>query len=326
MNKKPFEDEPTKTSSRKGRYRKQLVVAGFFEKFANSFSLVFNELWKFKEEKHLNEGEFVGYGLMTMLACRRKDAFQKFTPQKQNEIKIDRKKSFGMADFFEVLKKHDISLDESFESFYREMSLEECLSSVRFRGIPDSARLSLLQWVRNDYPLQLLGYIPNVDEVFAMQLLGKRCVTFFMQADELLLDHHGRDALSFVVHDLIHAHEFYENRQRTKQQIGFYLWLQSISSIDALQYLIHSSKEFKEYWDYLRSDMNSYCGHLLKTLEATLTIHSKEIDPDFHWGKLIDLSDLPLSDKNLFKKINTKDWSDEDFIRLENIFESLLPD
>ncbi len=178
--------------------------------------------------------------------------------------------------------------------------------------------MALLRWLDNQYPLTLLFHIPSASEVFELQKQGGRCISFLKQAADLTTFHHERDAINFIVHDLIHAHEFYALPQRAKQQIGFYHWLDNIKHNPQLVKLQVESDEFLERWEYVLSDMNSYCGHLLKTLHAAFSICANS---ESLWKSVVDASDLEQNEKVLFNKINTAEWGETDFLHLESVLE-----
>jgi hypothetical protein len=309
-----------KKSSRSGRYRKLLIAPEELTPFASKLEALFNDLQIKRQTREISDAEFLSYGLLALLACRRIDAFQK-NPGALTQTIANRQKLM-LIDFFLLLKKYDLP-NAAFKKF-TELNGDafDFLKQIRFRGIPDSARQALLQWLEKKYPLHLFLYIPTVGEVFNMQKWGGRCVSFFIQSKDIIKLHHDRDVISFIVHDLIHAHEFYSNQERANQQIGFYQWLDEIKDFSEIQNLISKSKGFRERWEYLLSDMNSYCGHLLKTLHAAIIIHVPNSDNHVLWKSIVEKSSLSESDRILFLKINSFDWVDEDYLALETIFDN----
>lgn len=310
----------TNKSSRSGRYRKLLIQPSELMPFAKNLEGLFNTLQQKRLKREMGDAEFLSYGLLALLACRRDDAFQKNpgltvrnNPQSQSNMVFN--------DFLVLLQEHELPT-KAFKKFSEiGCDIYEFLNRIRFRGIPDTARQALLQWLDKKYPLHLFLYIPTVNEVFNMQKWGGRCVTFFMQSSDITQLHHERDVISFIVHDLIHANEFYANQIRAKQQIGFYQWLDEIKDFTEIQELTSRSTGFQERWDYLLSDMNSYCGHLLKTLHAAIIIHVPDPENQMLWKKIIDKSNLTTTERNLFFRINAPDWKDEEYYQLEKIFE-----
>lgn len=312
-----------KKSSRSGRYRKQLISLENIKPIAQNLEDLFKELNSLRQASILNDAEFLSFGLLALLGCRRPDAFQKNPITKiEPAPKLVKQKKLLISDFLQLLKKYELPI----HAFKKFTTIDYCvwgfLNHIRLRGIPDSAKNALTQWLNNQYPLTLFFRIPTVDEVFNLQKRGGRCVSFFLESKDMLQLYHGRDVISFIIHDLIHANEFYSNPERAQQQIGFYHWLDEIKSFPQLQNLLQSSEGFKDRWEYLLSDMNSYCGHLLKTLHAAITIYSHETEKHLPWLKIVENSQLTNSEKTLFARINSLDWTDEDFQALEIVFEN----
>jgi len=314
--------EIIKKSSRSGRYRKVLIAPEELLPFAAKLEVVFKVLDDKRKQNEINDATLLGFGLLALLACRRNDAFQK------NPISINQTDSlsvysgrFSLSDFFALLQKNDLPITAFKKWLDKKTTLLFFLQHNRFRGIPDSARQALLQWLGQKYPLTLLFHIPTVDEVFTLQKQGGRCVTFFLNSNDICKLHHERDVISFIIHDLIHAHEFYADPKRAIQQIGFYHWLDNISQNTKIQVLLKQSGGFQERWEYVLSDMNSYCGHLLKTLHAAFILHAPPSESTLLWQNVVENSNLHDKEKLLFLKINSNEWKDENYFHLEKIFE-----
>ena len=324
--------------SRSGRYRKVLVDPKFLEPFAENLASIFHRLNIQRLTQKISDAEFVTYGLLVLLQIRSDNAFQfnRSNSGNFNQINPEMNSSnFLLSDFWLLVKKEKFNVntsESSWENLFdqkllnQNISVSQFLKKIRFRGIPDSARLALLQWLSNEYPLELHFHIPTTDEVFSLQKKGGRCVTFFKTADEIKMVHHERDVISFTIHDLIHAHEFYVDPQRTKQQIGFYYWIDSIQNHSLILQLRNESPEFAANWEYIVSDMNSYCGHLLKTLNAAIKINAINESGQKIWSTLVNDSAMSNDAKAVFLKINSPEWTTHDFLKLENIFENMRTD
>jgi len=310
---------PRKKASRHGRYRKNLLNPTSLAPIAQPIAAVFDKLDQHRQQGKLSDAEFVGYGLLTLLACRRPDAFQRH--RCQQKVAAANPSEFSLADFWTLLCAHPLPIAHYREIFDQPLSLYAFLNQIRFRGIPNSAQQALLKWLEQQYPLTLVFHIPSTSEVFALQKQGKRCISFLKEAKDLTELHHERDAISFIIHDLVHAHEFYASPQRARQQIGFYHWLDNIQDNPALLALQAESPEFRQRWDYVLSDMNAYCGHLLKTLRAAFSLHDHSPQGQPLWNHVVEASDLSPDEKILFLKINSREWNDKDFLQLESIFE-----
>jgi hypothetical protein len=311
-------------ASRGGRYRKQLVDPEAFQPYALALQTFFHKLNALRESRTLADAEFAGYVLLTLLVCRRNDALQPFgsaakAPSEWNQTQLKGSEPFSPFLFLPLWRDAGLPVQSDHLPWERSPSLLSFLSQIRFRGIPDSARLALTEWLRGHYPLTLFFHIPPAETVFEMQKSGGRCITLFMHAHELVQMHHGRDALSFFIHDLIHAHEFYSDPVRAKQQIGFYHWLESLRGQPQIQALLQQSPSFQARWDYVLADMNSYCGHLLKTLHAAFIQEIPNGEGQKDWATAVNNSELSGSQKQLFLKVNSSEWGATEFLALEQV-------
>lgn len=134
--------------------------------------------------------------------------------------------------------------------------------------IPISATSALHSWLRGEYPLQLVTYMPTPKEVLDMQCAGTRCVTVFVQPEELAKTCEGKDALAFLLHDLIHASNLFSDQSSFRQQVGFLRAMRKGLETGILQPLISGDPVFAFDIDYLTSDMNASCVHLVEFLKA----------------------------------------------------------
>lgn len=327
-----------KKPSRQGRYRKVLMAPEQIAPIAQNLAGLFQDLDGLRRQGRLSDAEFLGYGLLALLACRQSQAFQtdssrgRKQKEKQAAMPADLTSApssppadagFRMHHFWELLQIHALPIAANAKSLSQNLSLLDFLACIRLRGIPDSARMALLAWLEGLYPLTLTFHIPSGEEVFTLQKRGGRCVTFFIEAHELTALHHERDILSFTVHDLMHAHEFYANAQRATQQIGFYHWLDGIRHHAGLQKFMAESPAFAAMWDYVLSDMNSYCGHLLKTLHAAFLLHGKPTEGEDLWRQVVRDSGLNAEEQALFLKVNSLAWGEREFLQLEKVLENM---
>jgi hypothetical protein len=122
----------------------------------------------------------------------------------------------------------------------------------------------------------------------------------------------------------MHAHAFYADPVRMRQQIGFYHWLARAQGVPAFAGLLQDSAAFGEAWDYIMSDMNSYCGHLLKTLRAAMALHAPAGTSEEIWQQVVFGSGLPSETAKIFMRVNTPYWQIDDFLMLERFCESLI--
>lgn len=319
-----------KSASRQGRYRKTLFDLPVLQALASQLEAVLRDLDALRKSGQISDPEFTAFGLVTLLACRRSDAFQK-----QGTLRSENDGRFVAGDSARAISPHLDTLKPRLDKhglpsqalslfLGRGLTLRAFLTQTRWKGIPDAARLALLAWMDGRYPLRLCFDIPPGAEVFDQQKQGIRCVTFFLHSEEMRVLHHERDALSFVVHDLMHAHAFYADPVRMRQQMGFYHWLARAQAVPAFATLLHDSAAFGETWGYIMSDMNSYCGHLLKTLRAAIALHALAGSSEGIWREVVFGSGLQTEIAEMFMRVNTPHWQTDDFLVLERFCESLI--
>lgn len=144
-------------------------------------------------------------------------------------------------------------------------TLPEIFSQFALKSTPLSVNRALLKWWEGSYGLELMFRIPSPLEVLEQQRFGRRCVTTVTdkRIEKYILGE--RDALSFTMHDLIHADHFYHHNESYEGQLGFYgLLYKTYGDFDL------SHEEFAREFEYLIADMNAYPIHLLKCLKSAM--------------------------------------------------------
>ena len=171
-----------------------------------------------------------------------------------------------------------------------EISVYEFLNSVKIKSIPEKVFWSLNFLCQNKNLFLISNETPTPYELLKIQARGQRVITFeenFYLWKELIYEH--RDVLSFWLHDLVHAAEFFQNDEQKKLQIYFYRWIEELSTNSSREMcLTHflSIDHHRTKFEYLISDMNSHPLHLIKTFRAILDEH----DPQ-NWQKVIASTD-----------------------------------
>ncbi len=137
------------------------------------------------------------------------------------------------------------------------------------RGLPLSVNRSLQGWKTGTYPLRLFFGVPSIDQVLTLQSQGIRCVTVLLKRHELssyVLQE--RDAVSFTLHDLIHADHFFRDPRQARVQVGFSRWLSELWLHQSIRDHLERSPAFARQFEYACADMNSHGAHLVKYLKA----------------------------------------------------------
>ncbi len=144
-------------------------------------------------------------------------------------------------------------------------SIQDIFSHFSFKSTPVSVNRAILQWSQGSYDLELMFRIPRPHEVLRQQKIGRRCVTVIM--DERISKYilGQRDALSFTMHDLIHADHLYFHNECYLGQLAFYGLLDK-----TFDYFDLTNEKFADEFEYVISDMNAYAVHLMKCLKSAM--------------------------------------------------------
>lgn len=219
---------------RPGAYKKSLVSEEQCSTWSRDFSLRFKEALSQTNVASLSEAEFaslyVQVGLMTLRPLDWRG---------------------GAHNGFD----HTLTIS-SFINLYLNHSL---------RSIPISVNRSLYYWFTEKYPLKLYLEVPTSLEVLKMQTLGYRCVSCI--TDESLTQKYileERDALSFALHDLIHADHFFKHPDWKNAQIGFSRWMLELYEDQSFNQWLCNDPVFAKDFFYGSSDMNSHPAHMMK--------------------------------------------------------------
>lgn len=217
------------------------------------------------------------------------------------------------------LKELECSLSEIQLPFkLKDFDLFQCANQVQIKALPETALRALTCLTNQKYPIEIIQYVPTPEELLRFQLEEKRVLSFNEAYDTWPTTlYHGRDFLSFMIHDLIHADHFFANASNRAGQLGFYRCVQMILKQDALQTLL-LSPSFKEAFEYIISDMNSHPVHLFKTLHARLQHATENELKAFSiwrdWTSVWSFGDLTVN--SALQKINTQLFSDKDALKL----------
>lgn len=274
-------NSPIKSSSRAGRFKKKLVTSDVLKEEAPA---MLEKLLLFKEQ--LNEANFTAAYIILYLAHRYPGSW---LGAKKEFIACD---GPSWRDLPFVFEPNIIKRLEHINT------IQEIFSSFALKATPLSVNRAILEWSRGNYKLELMFRIPGPSEVLKQQMLGHRCVTAI--TDKRLAEYilGQRDALSFTMHDLIHADHFYRNNECYKGQLGFYGLLDKTISYFDLEH-----ENFATEFEYLISDMNAYAIHLLKCLKSAM-VHYFDEEYFLNWIKDLD---APIE----LKLLNLKDYKPE---------------
>ena len=277
--------ESKKLSSRSGRFKKKLVTADKLKEEATSHLLKIPHFIIPLESGKMKDVEFVACYILLYLSSRYPHtwlgSYQPLETKPNHlleEIKWDSLPFQFESNIQKRLKK------------YQTKSVLEIIECFNLKSTPEVVRLTLIKWASENYQLNLMFHVPSPMEVLRLQQYGRRCVTTLVDERMASFVLGERDALSFTLHDLIHAHHFFKNTEFLEGQVGFYRML--LSSFEDFP-LDHSG--FYQEFEYLMSDMNAYPIHLLKCLESAMSFYfdknyflnwTKKINAPYEFGLL----------------------------------------
>ena len=244
----------TKASSRAGRFKKKLVNA---DQLKLEAPLIRPKLTLLQDQ--LSGADFVAAYIITYLAHR--------FPGSWPGAKHSHTKMSGTP-----WRKLGLNLEPNIEKRLSDTeTIQEIFLNFALKSTPQSVNRAILEWSKQRYALVHMTRIPSPFEVLEQQKLGRRCVTTITdhRMDQYILGE--RDALSFTMHDLIHADHFYHHNDCYRGQLGFYGLLSKTFS-----YFDLSHEKFAFEFEYLIADMNAYAIHLLKCLKSAMIHYFSE--------------------------------------------------
>jgi hypothetical protein len=191
-------------------------------------------------------------------------------------------------------------------------------SFYNLKAIPESINRTMINWIQGRWKIELMDYIPIPRELLALQVKNTRCVTVItdpQQIDSLVFN--VRDPLSFVLHDLMHADQFFNQMESQKGQLGFYRLIHTIYDRTELRQLLKKDSDFKKEFEYVTTDMNAYVIHLFKCFKSS--IH--RVDQNF-FEKLLVWWNMNELEKSASHRINSPDFTLNDELILKTFFEN----
>jgi len=292
----------------KDRYRPVFCSESFYLQNQQLFS-EWNQLFK-----KLNSSQKVQAWVITLSLLRRPDDW--FGGFRKNLFIASADVSFSHPLILSDLATPSSPLQ--FSEKLAGLNLFQIANEVKIKALPETALRALTCLTKQRYPLQVVTQVPTPKELLQIQLEGKRIISFnedFKTWPHTL--YHGRDFLSFMIHDLIHADHFFATPANRAGQLGFYRCIQMILEDQNLQTLL-SDSVFNEAFEYIISDMNSHPVHLFKTLHARV-LHSIESEMNAislwnSWTSVWSRGDLRID--SALQKINTQLFSDNDALAM----------
>lgn len=156
-----------------------------------------------------------------------------------------------------------LMVGEYWEQLMRLWRPRDWKSGAYYRSCPARAHKGYEIWCAQPHIIVLYESLPSAQELLDLQCEGQRVVSLVTDPQQFTEEIHGRDPLSFLLHDLIHAYEFFADPQLMQAQIQFYRGLRhELQTNFDLQNRLVSDPIFAEKFEYLIADMNSHPAHL----------------------------------------------------------------
>jgi len=271
-------DLPIKSSSRAGRFKKKLVSE---DELLTEAPLIVAKLAPFLS-LNLSQSEFTACYILVYLSHRFPGSWLGSLTGKQ--------KIAGSA--WHTLP---FNFEPNIIRRLGDQSLMEIFANYALKSTPLAVNRAILEWSYSRYKLEHMFRIPSAREVLSQQKIGHRCVTTIVdhRVNKYILGE--RDALSFTMHDLIHADHFYFHNDCYQGQLGVYGLLAG-----SIEYFDLSNEKFAAEFEYIIADMNAYAIHLLKCLKSAM-VHYFNID---YWNGWCELVSAPAE----LHKLNTSEY------------------
>jgi hypothetical protein len=306
---------PTKQSSRSGRFKKKLVGLDFLINEAPLIENLMSPLKDLLEERRITEAEFTGLYILTVLSHRFPGTW--LGPKRKTPLFKGHCLNFDMSEF---KKRLEPNVQKRLCDTH---NLGDIFNNYSFRSTPLAVNRAILSWSMGEYGLELMFRIPTPQEVLGQQKFGKRCVTVLLEKERTSKFILGqRDALSFTMHDLIHADHFYHNNQCFLGQVGFYGLLDFCMTRGDFKELF-KIPAYESEFDYLISDMNAYAIHLLKCFKSALIFYHGDKEKFFE-GWLNSLT-MTHEERVAFLTLNTEDYQTKNDIVLLQFLKRFQP-
>lgn len=223
-----------------------------------------NHYWSLYIQGQLSKGDIVGLFLILYDVLFPTKDWLQYTASRQLTTQ-------PIQSFIYPKKKAEFKDHPFFRKVGANETLGSALNHCLFKKETLRSSCGLMHIYANPDSVQILDYIPTPLQILEMQTRGQRCVTLLRTKKwfDYTFDHR-RNLRDFVIHDLEHLWQMFENPNLTRAQIQFsqQLWqMNSQGSFDFLTKDPHFSKEF----NYIISDMNTHPAHTYVTLKSLLT-------------------------------------------------------
>lgn len=199
----------------------------------------------------------------------------------------------------------------------------DLFSSFHLKAVPLSINRTMLNWYHGLWSIESLEFIPSPRQLLKLQVKNTRCITLITDPSSIAsLVLESRDPLSFLLHDLMHADQFFSQVESLKGQLGFYKLLNNIYDRSELKSLLKNDEHFKKEFEYVASDMNAYVIHLFKCLKSSIYRTEPKSGADDFFHLLLNWWEMNDEQKKSSHLLNSPDFNLENELVLKSFFEA----
>jgi hypothetical protein len=196
----------------------------------------------------------------------------------------------------------------------------DLFAKFTLKSIPASINRTMVNWYLGDWNIIRLEHIPTSKELLKMQVGNARCITTIVDRDQIdKLIFGVRDPLSFVLHDIMHADQFFNQPESIAGQLGFYQCVYSLYKKPELKRLLKVDDQFKKEFEYVASDMNAYVIHLFKCFKSAVLRTDKG---DLFFKNVLNWWNMSADEISASLNLNTPNFAASEEECLKLFFES----
>ncbi len=201
-------------------------------------------------------------------------------------------------------------------------NLTDFTNCYKIKAFPESCHRALTFIQNESYLVHYFESEPTAFELLNIQASRGRVISFsenIEQWPETL--YNGRDFLSFILHDLVHADCFFSDPISSNRQQGFYIFVSRLLDHPNMLQLL-SLGDFRQQIEYIIADMNAHPVHLLQTLHSLLSrcINNQS---EAVWSSWVQHANTPHDLIEALTHINLKSFTSRHAQSIENYFEQL---
>ncbi len=199
------------------------------------------------------------------------------------------------------------------------VTLEDLFLNFNLKSFPASINRTMLNWMSGTWQIELFFHVPSARELLILQAENKRCITLVKdekKIDTLILN--KRDPLSFALHDMMHIDQYFNSKESSSGQLGFYRKCVPLYQNKKIKQKLKTHSEFKTKFEYVTSDMNAYSIHLFKCLKHALVLDDLE---ETLFQEITNVWLMNSDEKTAASHLNTNEFNPIDELILKSFFE-----